>query len=125
MYLRKDYNNKGVNSMKTWEIYHYNYGDVCSDSYFGKTSRCITMGFVTDTEDNVKSLVNKLNLKNHSYYAQDEPENAYDEDYADEDYISYREVRISTLEKIENIYSIELEFERRDTKEKNDEYRDN
>jgi len=90
--------------MKTWEIYRYTYRDVCGDSYFGKESRHRTIGFVTDTEDNVKSLVDKLNINNHSYYAKNEPEYEYDEDYLDEDYISYRELKISTLEEIESKY---------------------
>ncbi len=88
--------------MKTWEIYRHIYGDVCSDSYFRKESKHITIGFATDTEDNIKSLVNKLNKYNHSYYMKDEPENEWDENYVDEDYISYKELKIETLEEIEN-----------------------
>ena len=88
-------------NMKTWEIYRYIYENICSDSYYGKQSKSITIGFVSDTEDNIKSLVNKLNEHNHSYYANNEPENEWDDDYVDEDYISYRELKIETLEEIE------------------------
>ena len=90
--------------MKIWEIYRHTYGPICSDSYFGKESRHITIGFVQDTEDNIKSLVDKLNLKNHSYYAKNEPEYEGDEAYLDEDYISYTELKISTLKEIESEY---------------------
>ena len=88
--------------MKIWEIYHYTYGNIVDDTYFGKKSSFRTIGFVTDTEDNIKSLINKLNEYNHSYYAKNEPKDEYDEDFVDEDYISYKEVKIETLEEIEN-----------------------
>lgn len=87
--------------MKMWEIYHYIYENVCSDSYFGKRGNYITIGFLTDTEDNVKALVDKLNKNNHSYHAKSEPEDVYDEDYDNEDYIDYRELKFSTIEEIE------------------------
>lgn len=87
--------------MKMWRIFHYTYGDD-SDCY-GKESKCTIIGFVMDTEDNVKSLVNKLNERNHSYYRKDKPENEYDYNFMDEDYISYAELKISTLEEIENL----------------------
>lgn len=90
--------------MKIWEIYHYTYGDICNDSYYGKTIKHETIGFVTDTEDNIKSLVNKLNEYNHSYYADAEPEDEWDTDFLDENYISYRELKIETLEVIEKRY---------------------
>lgn len=90
--------------MKTWEIYRYIYEDVCGDSYYGKQSKHKSIGFVTDTEDNIKVLVNKLNERNHSYYAKSEPEDEWDDDYVDEDYISYREIKIETLEQIESRY---------------------
>lgn len=90
--------------MKTFEIYHYTYRDVCGDSYYGKESKCRTMGFVTDTEENVKSLVDKLNLNNHSFYGKDEPEDEYDDDFCDQDYISYRELEISSIKEIERKY---------------------
>ena len=90
--------------MKTWEIYHYTYGDVCNDSWYGKERKHRTIGFVIDTEDNVKSLVDKLNVSNHSYYAKDEPEDEWDNDFYDENYISYTELKIDTLEEIEKRY---------------------
>lgn len=90
--------------MKTWEIFHYTYGDTCGDSWYGKEGKHNTLGFVTDTEKNVKSLVEKLNQKNHSYYAKNEPEDEWDNDFCDEDYISYTELKIDTLEEIEKRY---------------------
>ena len=87
--------------MKTWGIYNYIYENVCSDSFFGKERRYRTIGFVTDTEDNVKSLVDKLNVKNKSYYGKEKPEDEFDRDYCDENYITYVELKIDTLEEIE------------------------
>ena len=87
--------------MKTWEIYHYTYQDVCGDSYYGKQGSYKTIGFVTDSEDNVKALVAKLNTINQSYFER-EPYNGWDEDYEDEDYIAYEELKISTIEEIES-----------------------
>ena len=92
--------------MKTWEIYRYTYGDVCGDSYYGKSSKYETIGFVTDTEENVKSLVEKLNQKNRSYYAKDEPEDEWDDDFLDEDYISYIEFHTTTIKEIESRYRV-------------------
>ena len=90
--------------MKTWEIYHFKYGNICPDDYYGKETRRETIGFVTDTEENVKSLVEKLNKKNRSYYAKDCPEEEWDRYCEDEDYISYTELKINTLEEIEKRY---------------------
>ena len=94
--------------MKIWEIYHYTYNNVCDDEWYGKTGKHKTLGFVTDSEENVKALVDKLNEKNHSYYEQPKPDNEYDEDgfwlgddYLNEDYIAYKELTISTFEEIE------------------------
>ena len=92
--------------MKTWEIYRYTYGDVCGDSYYGKSSKHETIGFVTDTEENVKSLVEKLNQKNRSYYAKDEPEDEWDDDFLDEDYISYIEFQTTTIKEIESRHRV-------------------
>ena len=92
--------------MKTWEIYHYTYGDVCSDPYYGKYGKYETIGFVTDTEENIRSLVEKLNKNNHSYYAKDEPEDECDKDFFDEDYISYNEFQTTTIKEIENKYRV-------------------
>lgn len=87
--------------MKTWEIYRHTYGDVCGDSWYGKESRNYTLGYVTDTEDNVKALVEKLNEKNCSYYAKNEPEDDWDESYDDEDYIAYTELKAFTCDELE------------------------
>lgn len=87
--------------MKIWEIFHYTYGDVCNDYWYGKEGKCETIGFIIDTEDNIKSLVDKLNANNHSFYAKDAPEDDQD---PDENYISYIEIKIETIEEIENRY---------------------
>ena len=94
----------GGSNMKTWEIFHYTYGDICGDSWYGKRGSHRTIGFITDTEDNIKTLVNKLNENNRSYYAKNEPEDEFDNDYCDEDYISYAELRVSTVKEIESKY---------------------
>lgn len=90
--------------MKTWEIYHYIYGDICDDSWYGKDCKHITLGFVVDTEDNVRLLVDKINSNRRSYYAKDEPEDELDRNYEDEDYISYKELETTTLDAIERRY---------------------
>ena len=77
--------------MKTYEIYHYIYEDINNDPYYGKGSTRKIIGYVIDTEENVKRLVEKLNDRNHSYYS---------EDGEDENYIFYREIAttITTIE---------------------------
>lgn len=86
--------------MKTFEIYKYIYEDHCSDSWYGKSSRWDTIGFVTDTEENVKSLVDELNAARNSRFPKTEPEDEWDRDYDDANYIAYREVKISTFDDI-------------------------
>lgn len=76
-----------------YEVYHYIYGDICPDSYYGKDAKNITVGIFCDTERRIKSFVDKLNEKNHSYYARKKPEDEYDYDFVDEDYYSYREIK--------------------------------
>lgn len=80
--------------MKTYEIYHYIYEDINNDPYYGKGSTRKIIGYVIDTEENVKRLVEKLNDRNHSYYS---------EDGEDENYIFYREIAttITTIEEID------------------------
>lgn len=87
-------------TIKTYEIYHYIYGDICSDSWFGKSSRYTTIGFVIDTESNVKSLVDSLNTERNSRYPKSEPEDEYDRDYEDADYFAYHEVKISSFAEV-------------------------
>lgn len=81
--------------MKTYEIYHYIYEDINNDPYYGKGSTRKIIGYVIDTEENVRKLVDKLNDRNNSYYSEDDEE--------DEDYISYREITatITTIEEID------------------------
>ena len=91
--------------MNTYEIYNYIYEDVCSDTFFGKTSRHEHIGFVTDTEENVKSLVDEINTtRRNTHYPKNEPENEWDRDYDNANYIAYREVRISTFDEIRGHY---------------------
>lgn len=90
--------------MKTWEIYHYTYTNAGYDPWYGKRSNHTTIGYVTDTEDNVKSFVEKLNERNRSYYGKEEPEDEYDDDFDESDYISYVEVKINTFEELEKRY---------------------
>lgn len=90
--------------MKIYEIYNYIYRDICDDPYYGKQGECKTIGFVQDSEDTVKALVDRLNKINHSYYTR-EQEDEWDEDYEDENYIAYKELKISTIEEIDNRFS--------------------
>ena len=71
-----------------YEVYHYIYGDICPDSYYGKEAKRVTIGIFCDTERRIKSFVDKLNEENHSYYAREMPEDEYDCDFVDEDYYS-------------------------------------
>ena len=88
--------------MKIYEIYHYTYKDVCGDSYYGKQGKCRTIGFVQDSEERVKASVDRLNEINHSYHER-EPYDEWDEDYEDEDYIAYKEIKISSIEELVQI----------------------
>ena len=90
--------------MKIWEIFHYSYKHVCDDKYYGKQNTHKTIGFVNASEDNVKSLVDRLNAINHSYYKR-EPCDKWDDTYDNEDYIAYKELHISTIEEIEHKFS--------------------
>lgn len=87
--------------MKMWSIFHYTYGDDAEG--YGKECKTKIIGFIMETENNIKSLVDKLNERNHSYYRKDKPEDEYDFNFMDEDYISYEELKFNTLEEIENL----------------------
>ena len=76
---------------KLFVVIHYTYGDLCGDSYYGKTSKHLSEDLVLGTEDNVSKAVDILNKQNHSYWASQEPEDAYDVDWCDEDYFYYTE----------------------------------
>lgn len=89
--------------MMTFEIYNFVYTDVCSDSYFGKSGTCHHIGFVTGTEENVKSLVDELNAKRGSRYPY-EPENEWDRNWEDADYIAYRKVNTVCFDVIRGDY---------------------
>lgn len=97
-----------MKTMKTWEIYNYIYEDVCGDSWYGKDVKLVTIGFVIDTEDNVKALVDEINAKRRSRYPRAKPEDEWDRDFEDADYIAYAEygnVKISTFDEIKNHYN--------------------
>ena len=80
-----------------YEVYHYIYGDICPDSYYGKEAKRVTIGIFCDTERRIKSFVDKLNEENHSYYAREMPEDEYDCDFVDEDYYSYCEIKPTSV----------------------------
>lgn len=84
---------------KTFEIYNFIYEDVCSDSWYGKDGTYHTIGFVMDTEENVKSLVDEINAKRGSRYPH-EPEDEWDRDFDDANYIAYREVKTDSFDVI-------------------------
>lgn len=72
---------------KTYEIYHYKYSE---DSHHRKEVKCETVGYVVDTEENVRTLVEKLNIKNNSQYS-----TSYS------DYYAFIELEISSIEELE------------------------
>lgn len=86
---------------KIYEIVRHVYGDICPDSYYGKSLVETTIAHVQDTEENVKDAVDKLNQKNHSYWAR-EPEDEFDSDCVDEDYYFFREheVKLTPLKDV-------------------------
>lgn len=67
---------------KLFEVFHRAYGDSS------------IIGIFTDTEDNIKSFVDKLNNDNKWYYQADEDEN--DSDI--ENYFSYYEIKPVSVE---------------------------
>ena len=71
-----------------YEVYHYVYGYLCTDLFSGKESRTTTIGFFTDTEENIKAFVEKMNADNHCSVKEE-----YYEDFLDENYFSYREIK--------------------------------
>lgn len=83
-----------VTSKKMYEVYHYIYGDVCSDSFYGKSRKKETVGIYNDTEDNIKTFVAILNNINHSYYPEEDPEH---EDDLNADYYAYKEIKPMTV----------------------------
>lgn len=78
---------------KLYEVYHYVYGYLCADLFCGKESKTTTIGIFTDTEENIKSFVEKMNTDNHCSV-----KNEYDEDFLDENYFSYREIKPVSVE---------------------------
>ena len=82
-----------------YEIYNFVYEDVCSDSWYGKDGKEYHIGFVSDTEENVKALVDEINANRGSIYPHD-PEDEYDYDCDDANYIAYHKVFVSSFDKI-------------------------
>ena len=85
--------------MNTFEIYNYIYEDVCGDSWYGKSGTFYHIGFVMDTEENVKALVNEINAKRGSRYPH-KPESEWDRDCDDANYVAYRVVRTASFDEI-------------------------
>jgi len=86
---------------------HYKYEDLCGDDYYGKTSK-IEQQFIIDlNNDEASKLLDRLNEKNHSFYARD-PEDDWDRDFLDEDYWRYYpyELKVSTMEEIIKKYRL-------------------
>ena len=85
---------------KYFEIIHYEYGDVCSDPFFGKKGEIITDDIVFDTEEAVAHAVKMLNQGNDSCFPKDEPDDWHDEDWMDCDYYYYTEARIVSVQEV-------------------------
>ena len=81
-----------------YQIYHRKYGDICGDSWYGKHATITNLAIVYGEESEVKDIVDDLNKANNSYYAEEEPVDEYDDDFCDEDYYSYEEVKFVTPE---------------------------
>ena len=83
---------------KMFNIIHYTYGDTCGDDFYGKESRYLSIDVVYSTEQKVKIAVELLNKANHSFYRHD-PVDEWDDDYEDEDYYYYEEIKpVTALE---------------------------
>ena len=85
---------------KYFEIIHYEYGDVCSDMYYGKKGEIISDDIVFDTEKAVIDAVKRINEKNRSVFPRDEPVDEYDDDWMDCNYFYYIEVKPMSLEEV-------------------------
>jgi hypothetical protein len=91
--------------MKTYEIYnsvsYYDYSDWGKRVY--KTE---SIGFITATEDDVKSLVDEINIQRNSLYPKymsgTDPMEEDDSYLFNFDYILYREIKSSTIDEIKN-----------------------
>ena len=81
-----------------YKIVHTIYGDVCGDSYYGKSRKSYNVGLIYAEESEMQKLVDDLNKANRSFYAKSEPEDEYDEDYCDEDYYYFEKVKFLTPE---------------------------
>ena len=85
---------------KYFEIIHYEYGDVCSDPFFGKKGEVISDDFVFDTEEAVIQAVKTLNQRNRSIFPKTEPDDWHDDDWMDCDYYYYTEARIVSVQEV-------------------------
>lgn len=86
---------------------HYKYEDLCGDDYYGKTSK-IEQQFIIDlNNDEASKLLDRLNEKNHSYYAR-EPEYEWELNCDDEDYWRFYPyvLKVSTMEEIVKKYRL-------------------
>ena len=85
---------------KYFEIIHYEYGDVCSDPFFGKKGEVISDDFVFDTEEAVIQAVKTLNQRNRSIFPKTEPDDWHDDDWMDCDYFYYIEAIPKSMEEV-------------------------
>lgn len=107
---------------KMYEIKRITFGDVCSDSWYGKELRTHQSYVVFEEESDVVNLVDELNKKNHSTFPvtddeirelrerYDNEQDAEEKEYIkyeiedlfdrDEDYWTYSEYNLYSIEKI-------------------------
>ena len=83
-----------------FEIIHYEYGDVCSDMYYGKKGEIVSDDIVFDTEKAVIQVVKTLNQRNRSIFSKTEPDDWDDDDWMDCDYFYYIEMKPKSLEEV-------------------------
>lgn len=93
---------------KIFEIYNHLYDCNFNLGYFYKRVHKVTVGYVYDTEENVKALVKQLNeMRGFLTKYPDETSKWHDlspNQKPDEDYIDYREIKISDFDTIRSFY---------------------
>lgn len=55
MYETEKFKRRGVFGMM-YEVYHYIYGDICPDSYYGKEAKRVTIGIFVTQKDELSHL---------------------------------------------------------------------
>ena len=88
---------------KYYEIYNHLYDANFNFGYFYKRVHKVTVGYVYDTEENVKTLVKQLNeMRGFLTKYPDETSKYHDlspNQKPDEDYIDYREIKIRDFDR--------------------------